>query len=118
MLKIINHYKVPTKEADNLRKALEQKGVLVYVELDDGHKHIDLAILAANKLKLPLKVFGKAFAVQYQTFLEEFGVVPKSATINILTKITSFVTSAITAIIGGRNVAPVQVAAPQLARHH
>lgn len=55
MLKIINKYPTPTKEANDLKKALEEKGVLVYVELDDGHKHIDLAIPRA---KLNIEVDG------------------------------------------------------------
>jgi len=55
MLKIINKYPVPTKEAQDLKEALEQKGVLVYVELDDGFKHIDLAIPRA---KLNIEVDG------------------------------------------------------------
>lgn len=54
-LKIINKYPTPTKEALDLKKALEQKGVRVYVELDDGHKHIDLAIPRA---KLNVEVDG------------------------------------------------------------
>jgi very-short-patch-repair endonuclease len=55
MLKIINKYKVPTKEANDLKRALEEKGVLVYVELDDGYKHVDLAI---PKAKLNVEVDG------------------------------------------------------------
>ena len=55
MLKIINNYKVPTKEAFDLKEALEQKGVRVYIELDDGHKHVDLAI---PKAKLNIEVDG------------------------------------------------------------
>jgi very-short-patch-repair endonuclease len=55
MLKIINKYTIPTKEANDLKKALEDKGVQVYVELDDGHKHIDLAIPRA---KLNVEVDG------------------------------------------------------------
>lgn len=48
MLKIINKFKVPTKEAVDLKKAIEEKGVVVYAELDDGYKHIDLAIPRAR----------------------------------------------------------------------
>jgi very-short-patch-repair endonuclease len=55
MLKIINKYKAPTKEAVDLKETLEQKGVVVYLELDDGHKHIDLAIPRA---KLNIEVDG------------------------------------------------------------
>jgi|SRR3989344_4424463 len=55
MLKIINRSTVPTKEAMLLKKALEKQGVLVYKELDDGHKTIDLAI---PKAKLNVEVDG------------------------------------------------------------
>ena len=55
MLKIINYNTVPTKEALDLKKALEDRGVRVYKELDDGHKHIDLAI---PKAKLNLEIDG------------------------------------------------------------
>jgi very-short-patch-repair endonuclease len=55
MLRIINKYRVPTKEASSLRDALEARGVRVYVELDDGHKSIDLAIPRA---KLNVEVDG------------------------------------------------------------
>jgi len=55
MLKIINKYKQPTKEAAALKEALENKGALVYLELDDGHKHIDLAIPRA---KLNIEIDG------------------------------------------------------------
>ena len=48
MLKIIKKHNVPTQEARDLQEALKQKGVLVYVELYDGHKHIDLAIPRAK----------------------------------------------------------------------
>lgn len=54
MLKI-SRYKVPTAEADALKKALEDKGVKVYVELHDGFKTIDLAIPRA---KLNVEVDG------------------------------------------------------------
>lgn len=47
MLKLSRH-KVPTAEADALKKALEDKGVKVYVELHDGFKTIDLAIPRAK----------------------------------------------------------------------
>lgn len=47
MLKI-SHYKTPTAEAQALKKALEDRGVKVYVELDDGFKHVDLALPQAR----------------------------------------------------------------------
>lgn len=55
MLKIINKHPTPTDEACALKDALEQKGVLVYLELHDGHKHIDLAI---PKARLNVEVDG------------------------------------------------------------
>jgi very-short-patch-repair endonuclease len=55
MLEIINKSTVPTKEALLLKKALEEQGVQVYKELDDGHKTIDLAI---PKAKLNVEVDG------------------------------------------------------------
>ena len=47
MLKITRH-RVPTAEAGSLKKALEDRGVRVYVELHDGYKTIDLAIPRAK----------------------------------------------------------------------
>lgn len=35
-------YKQPTKEAKDLKKALENHGLRVLSEVDDGYKHIDL----------------------------------------------------------------------------
>ena len=55
MLKIVNKYKKPTKEAIDLKEALESKGARVYLELHDGYKHIDLAIPRA---KLNIEVDG------------------------------------------------------------
>lgn len=55
MLKIINKNKVPTKEAQDLKLALEQHGVRVYKELNDGYKHIDLAI---PKAKINIEIDG------------------------------------------------------------
>lgn len=55
MLKIINRYPVPTKEASDLKESLQKRGVKVYVELDDGYKHIDLAI---PKARLNIEVDG------------------------------------------------------------
>jgi very-short-patch-repair endonuclease len=48
MLEIVNKTKVPTAEAQLLKKALEQNGIQVYKELNDGHKTIDLAIPRAR----------------------------------------------------------------------
>lgn len=52
---IIKKYRTPTKEASDLKDALELKGVRVLVELHDGHKHIDLTI---PKAKLNVEVDG------------------------------------------------------------
>jgi very-short-patch-repair endonuclease len=55
MLKIISNYRNPTKEAKDLKEALNNLGVRVLVELNDGHKHIDLAI---PKAKINIEVDG------------------------------------------------------------
>ena len=55
MLKIISANRIPTKEATALKDALEKQGVRVLVEVDDGYKHIDLAIPRA---KLNIEVDG------------------------------------------------------------
>lgn len=47
-LKIIDSHREPTPEAIALKRALEGRGVTVYHELYDGHKHIDLAIPRAK----------------------------------------------------------------------
>ena len=47
MLKI-SRYKIPTTEAEALKRALEDRGVKVYVELHDGFKTIDLALPRAK----------------------------------------------------------------------
>lgn len=47
MLKL-THYRIPTEEANALKKALEERGVKVYVELHDGFKTIDLALPRAK----------------------------------------------------------------------
>lgn len=54
-LKLIKKYRIPTKDADDLKKALEAEGVRVLVELHDGYKHIDLAI---PKAKINLEIDG------------------------------------------------------------
>lgn len=55
MLYIINKFKNPTKEAIALREALKSRGVLVYSEVHDGYKHIDLTI---PKAKINIEVDG------------------------------------------------------------
>ena len=55
MLKIINKYPTPTEEARALKESLERLGIKVYLELDDGHKHIDIAI---PKARLNVEVDG------------------------------------------------------------
>lgn len=48
-------YKKSTKEADDLKIALEKLGIEVLAEVDDGYKHIDLAI---PKSKINIEVDG------------------------------------------------------------
>lgn len=55
MLKIIHKSTIPSKEALDLKKALEEKGIRVYKELDDGYKHIDLTI---PKAKINIEIDG------------------------------------------------------------
>jgi very-short-patch-repair endonuclease len=50
-----NGFKEPTKEAADLKDELQKRGVKVYVELNDGYKHIDLALPDA---KLNVEVDG------------------------------------------------------------
>jgi very-short-patch-repair endonuclease len=54
-IKIVKKYRNPTKEAGDLKEALEKQGVRVLVELHDGYKHIDLAI---PKAKINVEVDG------------------------------------------------------------
>jgi very-short-patch-repair endonuclease len=54
-IKIISKYSQPTKEARDLKIALENLGVRVLLEVDDGYKHIDLSIPRA---KLNIEVDG------------------------------------------------------------
>ncbi len=56
MINLVHHgFRTPTKEAADLKNELEKHGVKVYVELSDGHKHIDLALPEA---KLNIEVDG------------------------------------------------------------
>jgi very-short-patch-repair endonuclease len=55
MSKIVIKHNLATKEALALKESLEKHGVVVYKELDDGHKTIDLAIPRA---KLNIEVDG------------------------------------------------------------
>ncbi|MFZ3011993.1 MAG: hypothetical protein WA060_03320 [Minisyncoccia bacterium] len=70
MLKIINKYPIPTKEAKDLKEALEQKGILVYVELNNGYKHVDLAIPRA---KLNIEVDGIKHLTDPRQILADLG---------------------------------------------
>jgi very-short-patch-repair endonuclease len=47
-LRILKKYRAPTKEAWDLKEALEKRGVRVLMELHDGYKHIDIAIPGAK----------------------------------------------------------------------
>ena len=67
---LVGAYRVPTKEAQGLKVALEQRGVTVYQELDDGHKHIDLAI---PKAKLNIEVDGIRHLTDYKQILADLG---------------------------------------------
>lgn len=55
MLHVVTKNNVPTKEALALKGALEEKGIIVYKELHDGFKTIDLAL---PKAKLNIEVDG------------------------------------------------------------
>jgi very-short-patch-repair endonuclease len=70
MLKIIYKHSTPTQEATALKEALEQKGVLVYLELNDGYKHIDLAI---PKAKLNIEVDGIRHLTNPHQILADLG---------------------------------------------
>lgn len=49
MLHLIhNGFKRPTKEAADLRRELIKRGVKVLIELNDGHKHVDLGLPVAK----------------------------------------------------------------------
>ena len=69
MLKILR-YKVPTAEAEALKKALEDRGVKVYVELHDGFKTIDLAIPRA---KINVEVDGIQHLTDPKRILADLG---------------------------------------------
>ncbi len=70
MLKIIYKHPTPTQEATALKEALEQKGVLVYLELNDGYKHIDLAIPRA---KLNIEIDGIRHLTNPHQILADLG---------------------------------------------
>ncbi len=55
MINLIHYFRSPTIEAKALKEALERLGVRVLVELNDGHKRIDLTI---PKAKLNIEVDG------------------------------------------------------------
>lgn len=54
-IEIITKSPLPTKEANDLMTELKRLGVVVYRELYDGHKHIDIAI---PKAKINVEVDG------------------------------------------------------------
>ena len=54
-IKLIKKFRRPTTEADELKSALEDRGVRVLVELHDGYKHVDLAV---PKAKINIEVDG------------------------------------------------------------
>jgi very-short-patch-repair endonuclease len=55
MLKLIHRNPIPSVQAIALRKALEERGVRVLVEINDGFKSIDLGI---PKAKLNIEIDG------------------------------------------------------------
>ncbi len=70
MLNIVNKYPVPTREANDLKEALQKRGVRVYVELDDGFKHIDLAL---PKAKINIEVDGIKHLTDPKQILADLG---------------------------------------------
>ncbi len=48
MINIVKFRPLPTKEARELKEALEKRNVVVYAELYDKYKHIDLALPRAK----------------------------------------------------------------------
>lgn len=69
MLKL-SRYKVPTAEAESLKKALEERGVKVYVELHDGFKTVDLALPRA---KINVEVDGIQHLTDSKQILADLG---------------------------------------------
>ena len=70
MLKIYHHRTNPTPEAIMLKKALEVRGVRVYVELHDGFKTIDLALPRA---KINVEVDGIHHLTDPKQILADLG---------------------------------------------
>jgi very-short-patch-repair endonuclease len=66
----LSHYKNPTKEARLLKRALEERGVQVYVELHDGFKTIDLALPRA---KINIEVDGIQHLTDPKQILADLG---------------------------------------------
>lgn len=66
----ITRYKVPTAEAESLKKALEDRGVKVYVELHDGFKTVDLAIPRA---KINIEVDGIQHLTNAKQIIADMG---------------------------------------------
>jgi very-short-patch-repair endonuclease len=59
---------MPTPEAIDLKQALEKNGVRVYIELDDGHKHIDLTIPRA---KINVEIDGVKHLLDHDKILAD-----------------------------------------------
>lgn len=66
----LSHYKTPTAEATSLKKALEDRGVKVYVELHDGFKTVDLTIPRA---KINIEVDGIQHLTDPKQILADLG---------------------------------------------
>jgi very-short-patch-repair endonuclease len=50
-----NGFKEPTKEAADLKEELQKHGIKVYVEVNDGYKHVDIGLPNA---KLNIEIDG------------------------------------------------------------
>ncbi len=70
MLKIVNNYKEPTKEAKDLKNALEKQGVIAYLEVNDGFKSIDIGI---PKAKINVEVDGIPHLTNPHQILADLG---------------------------------------------
>lgn len=70
MLKLARHKSNPTAESESLKKALEERGVKVYIELHDGFKTIDLAI---PKAKINVEVDGIQHLTNPKQILADLG---------------------------------------------
>jgi very-short-patch-repair endonuclease len=61
-------FKKSTREAQDLKEALEKLGIRVLVEVNDGHKHIDLAIPSA---RINIEVDGNKHLIDAHQILSD-----------------------------------------------